>query len=86
MEPQFHFITTNDIVGGNSGSAIINENAKLVGIAFDGNIKSIIGNFIYMPKDNRAVAVSAQSILEALKYVYKADRLYNELKNGKLEK
>ncbi len=77
------FITTNDIVGGNSGSAIINENAKLVGIAFDGNIKSIIGNFIYMPKDNRAVAVSAQGILEALKYVYKADRLYNELKNGK---
>ncbi|MBI9072176.1 MAG: S46 family peptidase [Melioribacteraceae bacterium] len=81
----FNFISTNDIVGGNSGSAIINKDAEVVGLAFDGNIKSIVGHFIYMPYNNRCVAVSALGMLEAFKSIYKADRLYNELVDGKLK-
>lgn len=81
----FNFISTNDIVGGNSGSAIINKDAEVVGLAFDGNITSIVGNFIYMPYNNRCVAVSALGMLEVFKSVYKAERLYNELIEGKLK-
>lgn len=84
LSTPFNFISTNDIVGGNSGSAIINKDAEVVGLAFDGNVKSIIGNFIFMPRDNRTVGVASEGILEALKNVYKADRLFKELKNGKL--
>jgi len=80
------FISTNDIVGGNSGSAIINKKAEIVGLAFDGNVNSIIGNFIYMPEDNRCVAVASQAILAALKYAYKADRIVKEIKTGHLAK
>ncbi len=83
LSTPYNFISTNDIVGGNSGSAIINKNAEVVGLAFDGNVNSIIGNFIFMPRDNRTVGVASQGILEALKKVYHADALYDELKNGK---
>lgn len=84
MSTSYNFISTNDIVGGNSGSAIINKNAEVVGLAFDGNINSIVGNFIYMPKDNRCVAVSALGMLESIKDIYDAKRLYLELVNGKI--
>lgn len=82
----YNFISTNDIVGGNSGSAVINQNAEVVGLAFDGNIKSIIGNFIYLPDDNRMVSVASQAIVESLDKVYKAKRIVEELKTGKLSK
>lgn len=84
LNTPFNFISTNDIVGGNSGSAIINKNAEVVGLAFDGNVNSIIGNFIFMPRDNRTVAVASQAMLEAFHNVYKAERLYKELLNGKI--
>lgn len=80
----FNFTSTNDIVGGNSGSAVINKNAEVVGLAFDGNMNSIIGNFIYMPNDNRMVAVDARAMVTAFEKIYKATRLANELKNGKM--
>ena len=82
----YNFISTNDIVGGNSGSAVINKNAEVVGLAFDGNVKSIIGNFIYLPEENRMVSVASQAILESLEKVYKAKRIYEELKTGKIVK
>ncbi len=84
LSTPYNFISTNDIVGGNSGSAVINKNAEVVGLAFDGNIASIIGNFIYLPEDNRMVSVASQAILESLEKVYKAKRLFEELKTGKM--
>ncbi|MBM4172186.1 MAG: S46 family peptidase [Ignavibacteria bacterium] len=80
----FNFTSTNDIVGGNSGSAVINKNAEVVGLAFDGNMESIYGNFIYMTHNNRCISVDARGMMEAFEKVYKADRFVNELKEGKL--
>lgn len=82
----YNFISTNDIVGGNSGSAVINKDAEVVGLAFDGNVHSIVGNFIYLPEDNRMVSVASQAILESLDKVYKAERIFKELKTGKMVK
>ncbi|MDX9924180.1 MAG: S46 family peptidase [Ignavibacteriaceae bacterium] len=83
LSTPFNFVSTNDIVGGNSGSAVINKNAEVVGLAFDGNMESIIGNFIYNPVNNRMVAVDARSMLHAFKNVYKNAHLYDELMSGK---
>ncbi|MCF8240740.1 MAG: S46 family peptidase [Melioribacteraceae bacterium] len=82
LNTPFNFISTQDIVGGSSGSPVINTNAELVGLAFDGNIHSIIGNFIYMPENNRMVSVASQGMLEAIQDLYKAKRLAEELKTG----
>ena len=72
----FDFSTTNDIVGGNSGSPIINAKGEVIGTAFDGNIHSLGGDY---PALNRTVAVSAAAITEALRTVYGADGLVKEL-------
>lgn len=84
MSTPLNFISTNDIVGGNSGSAIINKNKEVVGLAFDGNMDSIVGNFIYMPHNNRCVAVDVRAIVHAIDKVYKAKRIADELKAGKI--
>ena len=80
----YNFISTNDIVGGNSGSAVINKDAEVVGLAFDGNVNSLVGNFIYLPEDNRMVSVASQAIVESLDKVYKAERIVKELKTGEI--
>jgi hypothetical protein len=85
LSTPFNFISTNDIVGGNSGSAIINKNKEVVGLAFDGNMDSIVGNFIYLPHNNRCVAVDSRALVNAIEKIYGAKRLSNELKNGKIE-
>jgi hypothetical protein len=79
------FISTCDIIGGNSGSPVINTDAEVVGLAFDGNMESHSGRFIYTPEMNRTVSVSAQGMIEALRDLYKAKRLSNEILNGKSE-
>jgi len=80
----FNFVSTNDVIGGNSGSPIINKDAEIVGVAFDGNIQSLPGDFIYDPEVNRSVGVHSAGMLEAIKFIYKFDRLANELVKGKL--
>ena len=80
-----NFVSTNDIVGGNSGSAVINKNAEIVGLAFDGNIESLPSNFIYTTEANRTVCVSALGMMEAIRDLYKATRLSDELSKGSLD-
>ena len=80
----FNFVSNNDIVGGNSGSPVINKNAEVVGLAFDGNIDSIIGNYIYIPYNNRMVAVDSRAMVHAMDEVYDAERIADELKSGKI--
>lgn len=84
LSTPFNFISTNDAVGGSSGSPVINENAEIVGIAFDGNIEGLSGDFIYDTETNRSVNVSSEGIMECIKNMYKANRLYEELKDGKI--
>jgi hypothetical protein len=77
---QFNQVSTNDIIGGNSGSPLINSKGELVGLIFDGNIHSLGGSFFYDETVNRAISVHSAVISEALKKVYKADHLVKELK------
>ncbi len=84
LETPIGFASTNDIVGGNSGSSVINTKGEVVGLVHDGNIESLAGHFIFDTECNRAVSSDIFGILEALKYVYKTPELVNELKNGKL--
>ncbi len=79
LQSPMNFVSTNDIIGGNSGSPIINKKGEVVGLIFDGNIESLPGNFIYDERVNRAVSVHAGGMAAALKYIYKADRILKEL-------
>jgi hypothetical protein len=75
----YNFVTSNDIVGGNSGSPVINARGELVGLIFDGNIQSLPGYFVYDGAVNRAVAVDVRGMIEALRRVYQAEALVSEL-------
>jgi hypothetical protein len=78
-QTSMNFISDTDIIGGNSGSPIINKNAELVGLIFDGNIHSIGGEYGFDPRLNRTIAVHGDAILESLRTVYGAQRLLEEM-------
>ncbi|MGD8496998.1 MAG: S46 family peptidase [Gemmatimonadales bacterium] len=79
MSAPLDFVSTNDITGGNSGSPVIDKDANVVGVAFDGNIESLPNEFLFGAPGGRTVSVHSAGILEALRSVYHADRLVEEL-------
>jgi hypothetical protein len=85
LSTPLNFSSTNDIIGGNSGSAVVNKDLQVVGIVFDGNIESLPNDLINDETDMRCVAVHSAGIVEALDQLYKADRIVKELKAGKIE-
>jgi hypothetical protein len=79
MATPLDFVTTNDIIGGNSGSPVINRAGDVVGLVFDGNIESLVGDFVYNGEANRTVAVHTAAMTEVLKKLYNAPGLVKEL-------
>ncbi|HKG96225.1 MAG TPA: S46 family peptidase [Pyrinomonadaceae bacterium] len=79
LSTPFNFVSTNDIIGGNSGSPAINQNGELVGLIFDGNIQSLVGDFMYDPSVNRAISVDSRGMLEVLKKIFGANEIAAEL-------
>ncbi len=74
-----NFVSTGDIIGGNSGSPVVNKDGELVGLIFDGNIESLAGDFVYEGGKNRAVAVHSAGMIEGLRKIYGATALADEL-------
>ncbi|MDO5579981.1 MAG: S46 family peptidase [Planctomycetia bacterium] len=79
LSTPLNIISTNDIIGGNSGSPLINTKGEIVGLIFDGNIQSLVANFIYTDKQARALSVHSSAIQEGLQKIYRTDRILNEL-------
>lgn len=77
------FVCTTDIIGGNSGSPVVNKDGELVGLIFDGDIESLAGDFVYDGTKNRAVAVHSAGIIEGLRKIYSVGALADELEGKK---
>jgi hypothetical protein len=83
LNTPFNFVHTPDIIGGNSGSPVVNKAGEFVGIIFDGNLSSLVLDFAYEDLHARAISVDSRGIIEAMKKVYGVDALVSELLNGK---
>jgi hypothetical protein len=79
LSTPINFVCTGDIIGGNSGSPVVNREGELVGLIFDGNIESMAGDFVYDGAKNRAVAVHSAGMIEGLRKIYNAGALADEL-------
>jgi hypothetical protein len=79
LSTPINFVTTNDIIGGNSGSPVVNRDGDIVGLIFDGNIESLVGDFVYDGTSNRGVAVHTAAMTEAMSKLYGAQKLVDEL-------
>lgn len=79
LKTPLNFVGTHDIIGGNSGSPVVNRAGEFVGIIFDGNIQSLVWDFAFEDVQGRSLSVHSAGILEALRKVYKADRVVSEL-------
>jgi hypothetical protein len=79
-----NLVASTDISGGSSGSPLVDQNLRLVGVVFDSNMEGLAAEYLYLPERARAVAVDSRGVLEALRNVYRADRLVEELTTGRL--
>ncbi len=79
LDTPLNFVSTLDITGGNSGSPVLNREGEIVGLLFDSNIHGLVNDFLYTEEQARAVSVSSQAIIEALKRIYDAKFLVNEI-------
>lgn len=79
LNTQLNFVCTADIIGGNSGSPVVNRKGELVGLIFDGNIQSLTSDYLYTDQQARAVSVSGVGIIEALRTIYSAGNLADQI-------